>query len=169
MNDLLIIESKNFMQIVHLRNALNKRFKMTNLNSCYHYFDMKIIKNRNNRTLSLSQSFYVKKILNRFEMINCKFAFIFMNIDIKFEFNKNLIIVDDVKLFQIMMNNLMYATYIIRLNICFNVQCLSRMNMNSFKKTFVVVKKIFRYLQKNIDVKIIYDCDIEFEKFIDAN
>ena len=67
------------------------------------------------------------------------------------------------------MNNLMYATYTIRLNICFNVQCLSRMNMNSFKKAFVVVKKIFRYFQKNIDIKIIYDRDIEFEKFIDAN
>ena len=67
------------------------------------------------------------------------------------------------------MNNLMYATYTIRLNICFNVQCLSRMNMNLFKKTFVVVKKIFRYFKKNIDIKIIYDRDIEFEKFIDTN
>ena len=167
-DDLLIIEPREFKQIVFLKRALSQRFKMTDFDFCHHYLDMKIIKNRDNHTLFISQSFYVQKILNRFEMKNCKAAFTSMNTDIKLEFNKNATIAE-VKLYQVMINSLMYLIYQTRSNICFSVMCLSRQNMNLFKKTFDVVKKVLRYFKESVNIKIIYDADTDFEDFTDAD
>ena len=167
-DDLLIIEFRNFKQIAYLKKALSNKFKMTDFDFCHHYLNMKIIKNRNNRTLSISQSFYVQKMLKRFVMQNCKSASTLMNIDIKLEFNKNAIVAE-VKLYQIMMSSLMYLTYQTRSNICFDVVCLSRQNMSSSKKIFDAVKKLLRYLKENVNMKIIYEVDTEFEDFIDAD
>ena len=167
-DDLLIIESRESKQIAFLKRALSQRFKMTDLDSCHHYLDMKVTRDRDNHTLSISQSFYVQKVLNRFEMKNCKAAPTPMNIDIKLESNKNATIAE-VKLYQAMIDSLMYLIYQTRSDICFSVMCLSRQNMSFFKKAFGAVKKVLRYLKESVNIKIIYDADIDFEDFTDAD
>jgi hypothetical protein len=58
-NDLIFIKF-DFAIIFWLKNALNERFEMSDLNSCIYYLDMMIFKNRRLRLLILNQSVYVK-------------------------------------------------------------------------------------------------------------
>ena len=73
------------------------------------------------------------------------------------------------KLFQIMMSNLIYLIYFIRLNIEYSIQCLFRFNINSFKKVFEIVKKILRYFKEIKKIVITYELDKNFDDFIDVN
>jgi hypothetical protein len=76
----LIFTKLNLATIFWLKNVLNKRFKMSDLNSCTYYFDMMIFKNRRFKQLILNQSIYVEQILRDHEMWNCKSLIIFMNV-----------------------------------------------------------------------------------------
>ena len=78
---------------------------------------MSITCDRINKILHMSQKSYVEKIFERFNMTNCKIASIFMNVETKLKFNIEDAIVSEVKLFQIMMNNLIYLIYCTRLNV----------------------------------------------------
>ena len=167
MNDLLIIDFKKLFQIAKFKAIFNRRFEMTHLKSYRYYLNMFIIKNRFNNFLHISQKFYVDKMFIRFNMIECKFAFIFINIETKSKFNSEQVNVTNVKLFQIMMNNLIYLFYFIRLDIEYNIQCFFRFNINSFKKVFEIVKKIFRYFKEIKKIVITYELDKNFDDFID--
>ena len=83
---------------------------------------MFIIKNCFNKFLHMSQEFYVDRVFIRFNINECKFVFIFMNIETKLKFNFKQINVVNMKLFQIIMNNLIYLIYFTRLNIEYNIQ-----------------------------------------------
>ncbi len=76
----LIFTKFNFATIFWLKNVLNERFKMNDLNSCTYYLDMMIFKNRRFKQLILNQSIYVEQILRDHEMWNCKSLIIFMNV-----------------------------------------------------------------------------------------
>ena len=169
MNDLLIIDFKKSLQIAKLKATFNRRFEMTDLKSCHHYLSMSITRNRFNKFLHMSQEFYVDKILIRFNMSECKSVFIFMNIETKLKFNFEQVNIANVKLFQIMMNSLIYLIYFTRLNIEYNIQCFFRFNINSFKKTFEVVKKILRYFKEIKKIVITYELDKDFDDFIDVD
>jgi hypothetical protein len=58
-NDLIFTKFDRAI-IFWMKNALNKRFEMSDLNSCIYYLDMMIFKNRNLRLLILNQSVYVE-------------------------------------------------------------------------------------------------------------
>ena len=168
-NDLLIIDFKNFTQIIKLKINFDKRFKIIDIKSCYHYLNMSIIRDRTNKFLHMSQKLYVDKILKRFNMTNCKIAFILMNFETKLKFNQKQINVANVKMYQIMINNLIYLFYCTRFDIEYNVQCFFRFNMNLFSKIFEIIKKMFRYFKDIKKTSIIYEFRDEFENYIDAN
>ena len=64
MNNLLIIESREFKRIVELKKMLKKRFEITDLNLCSYYLNIAITRNRKNKTFYFFQKAYIKKILN---------------------------------------------------------------------------------------------------------
>jgi hypothetical protein len=57
-NDLFFTKF-NCAIIFWLKNALNDRFKMSDLNSCIYYLDMIIFRNRRLKLLILNQNVYV--------------------------------------------------------------------------------------------------------------
>ena len=108
-NDLLILESKRFKHIQKLKNVLNKRFTMTNLDSCHHYLSMKVIRDRVKKTVFLSQFVYIQKILVRFDIKNCKSISTSMKIEINFEAHENYkVTVQQIKKYQVMIDFLIY-------------------------------------------------------------
>ena len=169
MNDLLIIDFKISLQIAKFKTTFNRRFEMTDLKSCHHYLNMFITRNRFNKLLHMSQKFCVDKVFIRFNMSECKSVSTSMNIETKLKFSFEQINVADVKLFQIMMNSLIYLIYSTRLNIEYNIQCLFRFNINSSKKTFEIVKKILRYFEEIKKIVITYELDKDFDDFIDVD
>lgn len=120
-NDLLVIESKEFNEIEKFKSMLRKRFHMTNLSSCHHYLSMTMTRNRSKKTFHLFQKFYVQKILQRFEMNDCKIAIIFMKIDTRLKFNIEHITISKVKHHQVIVSNSIYLSSQTRSNIAYVV------------------------------------------------
>ncbi len=67
-NDILIFGPRRSIDIAVLKKALNNTYKMTDLGLCSQYLGIEIVRNRTNRTVRITQSTYIKKILVRFKM-----------------------------------------------------------------------------------------------------
>ena len=70
-NDMLIVRS-SIKEINNLNKQLSKQFAMKDLGTVKQIFGIRIIRDKANGTLKLSQSKYVKKALNRFNMNEAK-------------------------------------------------------------------------------------------------
>ena len=71
MDDMLIAGS-SIEEINDLKKQLSKQFAMKDLGAAKQILGMRIIRDKVNGTLKLSQSKYVKKVLNRFNMNEAK-------------------------------------------------------------------------------------------------
>jgi hypothetical protein len=72
----LIFTKFNLATISWLKNALNERFEMSDLNSCIYYLDMMIFRIRRLKQLILNQSVYVEQIKNMNIIINITKTFL---------------------------------------------------------------------------------------------
>ena len=70
-DDMLIVRS-GIKKINNLKKQLSKQFAMKDLGAAKQILGTKIIRDKANGTLKLSQSEYVKKVLNRFNMNEAK-------------------------------------------------------------------------------------------------
>ena len=66
-DDLLLIDF-DINDIREIKKSLMSQFEMINLESMKHYLDMKIVRDRQNRIIKLTQITYLKSMLTRFEM-----------------------------------------------------------------------------------------------------
>ena len=89
-NVLLFELNLNLLKLI--KTKLSEHFKMIDLRFLSHYLNMKIIRSFNR--INLNQTFYLLKVLERFEMIDCKSINIFMKSDI---FSVIMFINDDYK------------------------------------------------------------------------
>ena len=71
MDDMLIARS-SIEEINNLKGQLSKQFAMRDLGVAKQILGMRIIRDKANGTLKLSQSEYIKKILSRFSMNEAK-------------------------------------------------------------------------------------------------
>ena len=75
-DDLLIIN--DFMNFIDfMKQKLDRRFKMTDLNFAQHYLDIEVV--RNDDSILLRQIIYLRKVLKRFDMNKCKIVDFLMN------------------------------------------------------------------------------------------
>jgi hypothetical protein len=156
--DDLILTKLNLAAIFWLKNALNKRFEMSDLDSCIYYLDMMIFKNRRLRQLILNQSVYVEQMLRDHEMWNCKSLITLMNVSCrlikileKYTADKSLRIS-----YQSIVRSLMYIMLKIRSNITYSISMISRYVFNSTQTHWQAVKRIFRYLRKTHQMKLMF-------------
>ena len=70
-DDMLIARS-SIEEIYNLKKQLSKQFAMKDLGAVKQILGMRIIRDKANGTLKLSQSEYVKKVLSRFNMNEAK-------------------------------------------------------------------------------------------------
>jgi hypothetical protein len=124
----LIFTKLNFAIIFRLKNALNDRFEMSDLNSCIYYLVMMIFKNRRLNQLILNQSVYVKQMLRNHEMWDCKSLITFMNVSCRlikifdeYTADKNLKIS-----YQSIVRSLVYIMLKTRSNIIYAISIINR-------------------------------------------
>jgi transcriptional regulator of heat shock response len=67
---ILLLFNLNLNHLQNIQNQLKQRFKMTSLKQLSHYLEMKITITFDK--LIFTQSIYLKKVLNQFEMKNCR-------------------------------------------------------------------------------------------------
>jgi hypothetical protein len=129
---------------------------MSDLNSCIYYLDMMIFRNRRLKLLILNQSFYVEQMLRDHEMWNCKSLIIFINVscrlikisdeytaDMSFRIN-----------YQSIVKLLMYIMLKIQLDITYFISVINRYVFNLIQIHWQAVKRIFRYLRKTYQMKL---------------
>jgi hypothetical protein len=146
----LIFTKFNLAVIFWLKNVLNKRFEMNDLNSCIYYFDIMIFKNRNLKQLILNQNVYVEQMLRDHEMWNCKSLIIFMNVSCwLIKIFDEYIIDKSLKInYQLIVRSLMYIMLKTRSNIIYFISMINRYVFNFIQTHWQTVKRIFRYLRR---------------------
>ena len=78
--DDLLLFGKDTSNLQRIQDELKSRFRMTDLEEISHYLGMQV--NVEDDFLTLQQITYLLKLLNRFNMIDCKSISIFMKSDI---------------------------------------------------------------------------------------
>jgi hypothetical protein len=133
-----------------IKNALNERFEMNDLNSCIYYLDMMIFKNRNLKQLILNQNVYVEQMLRDHEMWNCKSLIIFMNISCRsIKISDEYIIDKNFKInYQLIVRLLMYIMLKNRSNIIYFISMINHYIFNFIQVHWQTIKRIFRYLRE---------------------
>ncbi len=168
----LILTRLNFAAIFWLKNVLNERFEMSDLNSCIYYLDMMIFRNRNLRQLILNQSVYVEQMLRDHEMWNCKSLITLMNVSCRlikildeYTADKSLRIS-----YQSIVKSLMYIMLKTRSNIAYSISMISRYVFNFIQTHWQAVKRIFRFLRKTHQMKLMFRETLKFlESYTNSN
>ncbi len=139
---------------------------MSDLDSCIYYLDMMIFRIRRLRLLFLNQSVYVEQMLRDHEMWNCKSLIILMNVSCRlikildeYTVDKSLRIS-----YQSIVKSLMYIMLKTRLDITYFISVISRYVFNLIQTHWQAIKRIFRYLRKTYQMKLMFRETLKFLK-----
>ena len=154
---------------------LSINFDMKDMGEASYVLGVKITRDRSKRLLALSQETYVRKVLERFNMTNCK------GIDTPVEKNINLSKEmspknsdEKEKMKNIPYSNavgsLMYAMMCTRPDICYGVGLVSRFQIYPGFEHWKAVKRILRYLKSTADYVLVYQGkDLKLIGYSDAD
>ena len=150
--DDLVIATANQDSMQNFKNYLKNKFRMTDLDEIKFFIGIKIVRSENR--ISLDQSAYVKTILDRFKMADCKtistpleskLDYAALNSDEKCDAPcRNLI------------GCLMYLMICTRPDLSTTVNILSRYSNKNNKALWQCLKRVLRYLKGSIDIKLTY-------------
>jgi len=79
-NDFLLVE-KDKSAIQNVKQCLNDMFKMSDLDPVFYYLSMKVKQNCAERTICLTQTAYINKVLQTFQQLQTVSVNTFMNSD----------------------------------------------------------------------------------------
>jgi hypothetical protein len=170
-NDLIFTELDSTI-IFRLKNVLNERFEMSDLNSCIYYFDMMIFRIRRLRLLFLNQSVYVEQMLQDHEIWNCKSLIIFMNVSCRLiKISDEYIVDKSLKInYQSIVRSLMYIMLKTRFDITYFISMISRYVFDLTQIHWQAIKCIFRYLRKTYQMKLMFRETLNFlENYTNSN
>jgi hypothetical protein len=164
-NDLIFTKFDSTI-ISRLKNVLNERFEMSDLNSCIYYLDMMIFKIRRFKLLFLNQSVYVEQMLRDHEMWDCKSLIIFMNVSCRLIKIFDEYIADkSLKInYQSIVKSLMYIMLKTRLDITYFISMINRYVFNFIQTHWQAIKRVFRYLRETHQMRLIFRETLKFLK-----
>ena len=141
---------------------LNKYFKLKDLGLIKDYLGVDIDYDYNKGTLKLSQSKYLIKVLERFNIDNRRPKYTPIKANIKLEPNKNKAKETEIKWFQAAIGSLLYLAMATRPDIAYSTILLTRFTTNPSLEHISAVYNIFNYLSKTKDLGIIYNKEIYY-------
>ncbi|KAK3043426.1 hypothetical protein RJ639_002005 [Escallonia herrerae] len=157
-------DSWNLSHILHLKKLLSREFDMKDLGSAKKILGMEINRDRKAGKLWVTQKNYVKKVLERFSMLNAKP--VNTPLGAHFQLSSQLCpsTKEDVEYMSRVpyanaVGCLMYAMVCTRPDILHAVSMVSRYMGNPGKKHWDVVKWIFRYLAGSTNFGIMFNRD----------
>ncbi|POM58553.1 mitochondrial protein [Phytophthora palmivora] len=142
--DDVLVTGSSAELIAEVKRQLKSRFEMTDSGKCSYILGIEVVDNADG-SITLSQDRYIKDILERFGMQDCKSA--------------------------ATVGVLMHLMTSTRLDIAFAVGYVSRFVENPQVEHWIAVKRIFRYLQgtKSHEIRFSPGKDIDFRGFSDAD
>ncbi|RVW34940.1 Retrovirus-related Pol polyprotein from transposon TNT 1-94 [Vitis vinifera] len=181
--DDILLASNDSDLLFETKHMLSTHFDMKDLGEASYVLGIKILRDRANGVLKLSQRAYIEKILKRFNMHNCKSSkapIVKGDKFLKAQCPQN----DDDEIeemktipYSSVVGSLMYAQVCTRPDIAFVVGMLGRYLSNPGSQHWKAAKKVLRYLQGTKDLMLTYQrtslldvvgfCDADFAGCID--
>lgn len=149
--DDLIIAGSTKAIINDFKTAISKRFKMKDSGELKYILGMEITRDRSKRTLKISQTAYLKQVLERFGMDQCKPVGNPMEGALRRTTEGK---VDHT--YMSIVGSLMYASIVSRPDLTFSVQVLSRHFQCCGPEHIAAAMRVLRYLKGTLDKGIIY-------------
>ena len=147
-NDIHLIEpDKQYIETI--KKELASHYWIKNLRLSSNYLELKITRNRENRTLTISQKKYISSVLAAHRMTDCSSVFTFMKAEMVLgkteaehesmqEFKMN---------YQSMLGSIMYIMLQTRPDIAYAISKLSQFSSNLTKQHLQALKRVLRYLK----------------------
>ena len=176
--DDITISSTSEQESDHIVAQLSKRFELRDLGPTSFLLGIEIVRDRPNRSISISQRQYIVDMLDRFGFSGCT--------PVQTPMQPGLRLSEEMcpstasertemsKLPYInAVGALMYLATCTRPDISFTVSQLARFNSNPGRQHWAAVKHLFRYLKSTMDMKLVYAPDPSskelFTVFTDAD
>lgn len=148
-------------KIRETKKRLSKEFEMTDLGEPKKFLGIQIMRDRENKIIKLSQTEYIKSMLERFKMNNSKPV---KTPIVTNEAEKKRMIDQDKKNeesikeipFREAIGSLLYLASATRPDITYAVNALSRRQSNFDNEDWIKVKRVFRYLKGTTNLGLIY-------------
>ncbi|KAE8713996.1 hypothetical protein F3Y22_tig00110202pilonHSYRG00134 [Hibiscus syriacus] len=159
--DDMLVAGPNKDHIEELKAQLAREFEMKDLGSANKILGMQIHQDRSNRKIWLSQKNYLKKILSRFSMQDCKP--ISTPLPINFKLSSSMSPSSEEEMMEMSrvpyasaVGSLMFAMICTRPNIAQAVGVVSRYMTNPGKEHWNIVKRILRYIKGTSNIALCY-------------
>uniref|UniRef100_A0A1Y1MQF0 Endonuclease n=2 Tax=Photinus pyralis TaxID=7054 RepID=A0A1Y1MQF0_PHOPY len=167
--DDILIAGPSVQEINGVVNKLGEEFEMTDRGNLNHFLGIDITYNFELGVLKLNQAKYVEKILNKFNMRDCKGSDVPIEPKLKLDISKNDTLTN--KPFRELIGCLMYLSLATRPDISFAVNYLSKYQDRATDEMWTYLKKILRYLKKNkhIEIEFVRETNISLNCFVDAD
>jgi transposase InsO family protein len=161
-DDLLLIGS-SLAEVKQLKTDLSARFEMTDLGEAEYVLGLQLTRNRRARTLSLSQSDYIRRLLERYGMSECNKAPTPLPTGLRLS-KKDCpavkpaepLLVDGKHTYASVVGAIMYAMLGTRPDLAFAIGLLTRFNSNPGPHHIGALKRVLRYLKGTIDFQLTY-------------
>jgi hypothetical protein len=159
--DDLTLAASSDRAIVELKKQLGSRFEMVDLGPIHWLLGMKIERDKNKRTLSLSQTAYVQKLLERFHLKDAYPISIPLDpgaplTDAQSPTNEDEKHDMATVPYKCLVGSLLYVARMTRPDVSFAVALLSRFMANPGRIHWEAAKKVLRYLKRTINTKLTY-------------
>ena len=159
-DDILLIG--NDKQVLSgVKDWLHKQFDMKDLGEANYILGIKLIRDRKNKLLALSQASYIDKILVRFNMENSKRGSLPFRHGIHLSKEQSPKTPEQKERmsripYASAVGSLMYAMLCTRPNICYAVGVVSRYQSDPGEEHWIAVKHILKYLRRTRDYMLVY-------------
>ncbi|KAL4037707.1 hypothetical protein IC575_001307 [Cucumis melo] len=177
--DILLIRN-DIGHLTDIKKWLATQFQMKDLGNAQYVLGIQIVRNRKNKTLAMSQTSYIDKILSRYKMQNSKKGLLSYRYGIHFSKEQCPKIPQEVEdmnniPYASALGSLMYAMLCTRPDICYSVRIVSRYQSNPGRDHWTVVKNILKCLRRTKDYLLVYsskdliltgyaDSDFQYDK-----
>ena len=157
--DDMLFFSNNTDMLEKEKNAIAKEFQVEDLGELHYVVGMSIVRNREKRTMSITQKKYLEGVLKKFDMENCK------PVSTPLEFGKKYEELSkdderfDKQMYQRAIGCLTYAATISRPDLSTAVSVLSKFMSNPGIEHWKGVKRVLRYVQGTLDNGLIYSAN----------
>ena len=137
---------------------------MKNLGEASYIFNIKLLRDRKNKTLTLSQVIYVNKILARFNLKNSKIGLLPSRYRITFSKDQSPKTFKEIEKmrrvpYAEIVESLMYVKLCTRPDICFAVGMVNRYQSIPEPEHWTIIKHIMKYLKRTKNYMLVYSGD----------
>ena len=161
--DDLILGGNSEAKMNEVKQELSLKFEMKDLGTLHFFLGVKVVQDPLTRVIWIGQPSYTEKILQQYEMLDCKEVATPVNPDLKLLAAENQTEVVNQQQYQAIVGSLLYLSTRTRPDIAYAVGRVARFCAEPTQRHWVVVKRILRYLKGTNNHGLSYKGDNEGE------